>query len=311
MREQYQVPVIFVVGATASGKSALAMDLAQATGGVIFNCDSVQAYAKVHIGAAKPSAEDMRLVPHYLYSYVLPPREITAGDYRRDFVSALETVPASKPVFVTGGTGFYFQAIERGMFPLPPVSEEVSSQVRLEFRKEGGREKLYAELQRQDPEEAARIHINDSYRLCRAIEILRTSHQKPSEWRKKFSPQKPPFRLLKLGVRLPIEELERRISLRAEGMLKRGLVEETKQLLDEGLGEWAPLRSVGYKEVQDYLRGKSCLEALKEQIVLHTRQLAKRQITWFQRDKEIFWLHPESEKKEALSRVRGWLISLP
>jgi tRNA dimethylallyltransferase len=210
-------------------------------------------------------------------------------------------------VFVVGGTGFYFQAIEKGMYPIgaadPVTIQEVENEV------QESPEKLHQELRDKDPEAAAKISINDHYRLARAIEILRTHGKPPSQIRKEFEESRAPFPypLLKIGIRAPKEELLPRVAVRTQKMLKLGLLEEVQSLLDRGLSQWAPLQSVGYKEAIDYLKGRlTSEEELKNLIVQNTMRLAKKQRTWFQRDAEILWIS-RSEKELGLQRIQAFL----
>ncbi|WP_373999417.1 tRNA (adenosine(37)-N6)-dimethylallyltransferase MiaA [Bdellovibrio bacteriovorus] len=302
-------PVIFVVGSTATGKSEWALRLAQEFKGVIVNCDSIQVYKKVDIGAAKPSKEEQALVPHHLLDYVNPPQEMTAGQYCRDFYEVMEKIPEGTPVFVVGGTGFYFMAIEKGMYPVLPVSEEVQKQVAEELKTESGAQKLHQELLEKDPEYGAKIHLSDHYRIGRAIELIRTQGKSVTAIQKEFEESRAPFPfpLLKIGPSWDRELLKERIDLRTRKMLEAGLIEEVKQLLDEGLESWAPMSSVGYKETIAYLKNEISKEHLLEDISTNTRQLAKRQRTWFQRDKNIHWFDGKTGFSQARSVVEEFL----
>lgn len=286
--------VIFIVGPTASGKSEFALNLAIQNKGVIVNCDSVQAYAKVSIGAAKPTQEEMKLVPHYLYGHIAPLNKYTAGQYRRDFFELMEVLnqKSIENVYVVGGTGFYFQAIEKGMFEVHESTPQIKLQLQEEARAQNGLQNLYSELLKFDPESAHKIHPNDEYRLIRAIEIIRTSGRKPSELKKEIKDAAMPFPypLEKIGVNRAREDLHRRIQLRVKKMLSLGFIAEVQELRSEGLKDWEPMKSVGYKEVQSYLDGEiKTISELEDKIVISTRQLAKRQLTWFKRDQAIHW----------------------
>lgn len=306
-----QRKIVFVVGSTASGKSDWALKLAQKHNGVIVNCDSVQVYQHVDIGSAKPSLEEQSLVPHYLLDYVAPPEESTAGNYSRDFYAILEKIPEQKTVFVVGGTGFYFQAIEKGMYPVIQVEETIKKQIALELSESNGAQKLYAELEAIDPEYAKKIHVADAYRLGRAIELVRSQGKSVTQIQKEFEDQRKPFpfSLLKIGPQWNKEQLRERIVLRTEKMLELGLVDEVQGLLDKGLKEWAPVKSVGYKECVDFLEGLLPQSELSERIVINTYQLAKRQKTWFQRDKNIHWFKGDSEESAMQALVEEFLIT--
>lgn len=301
--------VIFVVGSTASGKSDWALRLAEEFHGVIVNCDSVQVYKHLDIGAAKPTKEEQARVPHYLLDYVLPPQEMTAGQYERDFHECLKSLPDDKPIFVVGGTGFYFMAIEKGMYPVLPVPAEIQKQVLDEMAEAGGPERLHAELLQADPVYGAKIALADHYRIGRAIELIRSHGKTLTQIQAEFEQtrEKFPYPLLKIGPDWEREVLRTRIRERTGKMLSTGLIEEVQGLLDKGLAEWAPLSSVGYKETLQFLRGEISREALMEEITKNTQQLAKRQKTWFQRDKEIHWLSGATGFPEARALVEKFL----
>ncbi|MGZ3768016.1 MAG: tRNA (adenosine(37)-N6)-dimethylallyltransferase MiaA [Bdellovibrio sp.] len=304
-------PVIFVVGSTASGKSEWALKLAQQTSGVIVNCDSVQIYKKLNIGTAKPTQEEQALVPHYLLDYVEPPEEMTAGKYSRDFFACMEKIPLGTPVYVVGGTGFYFMSIEKGMYPVVPVPVEIQKAVAEEMQKPGGSAKLYEELLQKDPEYGAKINIADHYRIGRALELIRSQGKSVTQIQADFeqSRQVFPYPLLKIGPSWDREILRERIALRTEKMLEAGLIDEVKSLLDQGLESWAPMSSVGYKETISFLKGQISREKLSEEITTNTRKLAKRQKTWFQRDKDIHWFDGSSGYSDAKVLVEKFLKS--
>lgn len=287
--------VVFVVGTTASGKSDYALIEAQKNQGAIVNCDSIQVYNGLNIGSAKPAREEMARVPHYLYSFAPMGSKLTAGMYSREFFNCLEEIKTQFPViYVVGGSGFYFQAIEKGMFPAPPVSEEIKQEILSELGTPEGAAKLYAEFKARDPKAAERIFPNDLYRLGRALELMRTDGRTVTEIQEAFEKQKQPFPypLTKIGIQVDKPELLRRVQLRTQKMLKAGLVDEVQGLLKEGYKDWSALQSVGYKECLDYLegRGAKSLAELEALIIQGTMQLAKKQRTWFRRDQEIEWL---------------------
>jgi len=302
-------PVIFVVGTTASGKSQWALEMAQNLSGSIVNCDSIQLYKSLDIGAAKPSREEMAIVPHYLYDYVPEGATMTAGNYSRDFFPCLENLPENHPVFVVGGTGFYFQAIEKGMYPVRQTPSGIQQEIAEILKTEEGAKKLYEEFQKIDPEAAQKIHARDHYRLGRAMELIRAEGKSVTQIQKEFSEAQAPFPypLLKIGLRWDREVLRERVRLRTQKMLDAGLVEEVEVLLSRGLGEWPALQSVGYKEVLEYLRDHKSREWLFENIIQNTMGLAKRQRTWFQRDSEIHWFEGDSGLTKALAEVQNFV----
>lgn len=303
-------PVVFVVGTTASGKSQWALDMAQHLSGSVVNCDSIQLYKSLDIGAAKPTPEETAIAPHYLYDYVPEGATMTAGNYARDFFACMETLPLQKPVFVVGGTGFYFQAIEKGMYPVRQTPPAIQQEVVEILKTEEGAKSLYEELQRFDPEAARKIHPQDHYRLGRAMELIRAEGKSITQIQKEFSEKQTPFPypLLKMGLRWDREVLRERVQLRTEKMLRAGIIEEVQSLVARGLADWSALQSVGYKEVLEYLREGKSETWLFDEIVQNTMGLAKKQRTWFQRDAEIQWFDGATGFEEAYRVVKKFII---
>ncbi|PIS11011.1 MAG: tRNA (adenosine(37)-N6)-dimethylallyltransferase MiaA [Bdellovibrio sp. CG10_big_fil_rev_8_21_14_0_10_47_8] len=289
--------VVFFVGPTASGKSGIAHAWAKKYSGAIINCDSIQVYRSLDIGSAKPSPQEMKEVPHFLFDYVSVGDEMTAGRFQRDFFEILEKIKGQYPfVLVVGGTGFYFQAIEKGMFPVGASNPEIKADVEKELATAVGPGRLYRELQEKDPAAAEKISINDHYRLGRAVEMMRSHGKTRAQVEQEFREQQTPFPypLLKLGLAVERDCLLSRVEVRVTEMLKRGLLQEVKVLIDQGHGEWAPLSSVGYRECVRFLRGEIPTELdLWKEIVQSTMKLVKKQRTWFQRDSELFWFSRE------------------
>lgn len=291
--------VVFVVGPTASGKSDWALKQAQKNNGVILNGDSIQCYQRLDIGSAKPTPAEMQLVPHELFSFVPVGEQLTVGDYYRLARETLHKLEQQKVsvVYVVGGTGFYFQALEKGLYPVAGRRPEIYEQLESELDDEGGAEKLYQELQAADPEAAAKISVNDHYRLLRALEVIRGTGESLTAAKEKFAQEsaqnKFPYELQKVGLWADREQLLPRVSVRAEKMLQSGLEHEVKQLLDEGFAQWPALDSVGYAQMKQWLQqNKPISESeLREQIITATLQLAKKQRTWFKRDPDIQWLY--------------------
>jgi tRNA dimethylallyltransferase len=288
--------VIFVVGPTAAGKSRWALEQAKKyPDSCIVNCDSVQIYKHLDIGSSKPSASELKTRPHYLYSEVDFPRTVTAGQYERLFFNLLESIPEKK-IFVVGGTGFYFQAIEKGMYPVSIVKDEVKKEFeRLVIEK--GFAYLYQWITKIDPEFAKKISINDHYRIERSYQLMRSEDKPMTQIQKEFSQaQRPfPYPLVKIGITEEKETLREMVTLRTKKMLQLGLIDEVKTMLEKGMGSWDPLSSVGYRETIQWLKPptssvSNTLAMLESEISTSTMQLIKKQKTWFQRDKDIRWL---------------------
>jgi tRNA dimethylallyltransferase len=301
--------IVFIVGPTGTGKSDLAVAAARQKNAVIVNIDSVQTFKHVKIGAAKPSAEMLKSVPHYLFDVVEAPANLTAGDYRRLALSLLDELVPQHNVFIVGGSGFYVQALEHGMFEVDPVPEEVFEKLEEDFAAFGNGV-MWSELDKADPAAAAKIHTNDTYRIKRALSLIR-AHGKPvSDAKLAFAGDvsnklSNKFKIRKLGLILPRERLRMRIQQRTLKMLDAGLVSEVKTLLEQGFGDWAPLKSVGYAETVRYLNGEIAQRDLAFEIVKNTMALAKRQVTWFKRDPEIRWFDAETEAGLAKNYLLG------
>jgi tRNA dimethylallyltransferase len=303
--------VVFVVGATATGKSSIALEAAQRYQAEILNTDSVQIYKHVDIGTAKPSKDELELVPHHLFSLVEPKTKYSAGSYRKKALEYLADAKdrGVKVVFAVGGSGFYIQALQKGMFTLSPPPKELSERIRKDFKKLGS-QTMYEKLVSIDSDYAQSISENDSYRILRAIEIFEHLGKKPSQVQKEFQPEPLPYPFVTLGIQRLRSKLFEIIAKRTDIMLQNGLIEETKALLDRGYGDWAPLASVGYKETVSFLKGELSREELSEKISISTRQLAKRQSTWFRRDPSIIWFDPDHNRHGVVEYLDEYLASI-
>lgn len=275
------------MGPTAAGKSAWALEQAKKYQGAIVNCDSIQVYKELDIGSSKPSLQERKEIPHYLFDYVDYPQEMTAGQYTRDFFDILKQIP-QKVIFVVGGTGFYFQALEQGMYPVRQISDQVREKVQKDLN-EKSHENIYLWIKEKDPLYAQKISINDKYRIERAYELMSSENKTVTQVQEEFNQQKQrfPYPYLKIGVTGKKEELLPLVQTRTKRMLQQGLEQEVQMLLKKGYKGWAPLESVGYKEVQEYLEKKLDSAWLEDEINKNTMKLIKKQRTWFQRDKQI------------------------
>ena len=284
------------MGPTAAGKSSWALRQALKYKAAIINCDSIQVYRDLDIGSSKPTLMEREQVPHYLYDYVSFPQEMTAGQYVRDFFLTLDKIKEDL-VFVVGGTGFYFQALEQGMYPVKTLSQEIKEKIHREFQKMTLAE-VFLWIQERDPVYSQKISANDSYRLERAFELMVTENKSMTQIQEDFNlaKKKFPYKYLKVGITAEKSELLVSVQKRTQQMLENGLIDEVKNLLNKGYLQWAPMTSVGYKEVVLYLNAHPKMndikkienrEALHQEIVSQTMKLIKKQKTWFKRDKEI------------------------
>lgn len=276
--------VVFVYGPTCSGKTELGIRLAEDFGGEILSCDSVQVYKHIDIGSAKPNKSELARAKHHLVDFVDYPRKYNAADFREDALSVLKKLEQQghKLVYVVGGTGFYFQALEKGMSEAPSVDSGLAEAIRLEA--ESDLSKLWEELVEGDRTYSEKIASGDTYRICRAIELLRSGYKASELFRAKESNF--PYPLYKIFLNPERDQLRKRMDQRTMKMLEAGLVNELKQLRAQGYTDWTPLSSVGYKEVGEFLDSKIEQSELAFWISTRSMQLAKRQRTWFARDKE-------------------------
>ena len=286
--------VIFLVGPTASGKSALALSLAKKFNGAILNSDSVQVYQGLTIGSAAPTLAEKQEIPHFFFQEIPAPRKITAADYARRAHEILKENEKKFPViFVVGGTGFYLQALEKGMLPIEKADSEIQSELEKALAR-GEQAKLHQDLLRLDPVVGGRISANDHYRLVRALEICLRTGRPMSQIEREHREQGVPFpyELMKIGIQPDRPTLLLNVRRRTEKMLESGLVDEVQTLLGLGFRDWEPLQSVGYKETLAHLEKDPelpTISALEERVIQNTMRLTKKQKTWFQRDPDIIW----------------------
>ncbi len=287
-----KIKLLVLSGPTGSGKSELAVRVAERIGGEIVNADSMQVYRGMDIGTAKPPAEALARVPHHLLSIVAPDQNFTASDFRREAAAAIADIDGrGKKAIVVGGTGLYIRALLEGLVDSPTADPEL----RLQFAELTG-EELLRRLFLVDPETASRLHANDRVRLIRALEVFNQTGRPISAFRSEHAFSGSYYRTLKMAIRVERPELYRRIDSRVEQMLQDGLVAEVGSLLARGYGtELKAMRSIGYKEISAHLAGETTLDEAVSLIKRDTRRYAKRQMTWFCKESEINWLeYPES-----------------
>jgi tRNA dimethylallyltransferase len=285
--------LVVVLGPTASGKSSLAISLAERFSGEIVSCDSVAVYRNFKIGTAKPSGEDRSRIPHHLIDVADPAEPFTAGEYARQARAALSEIATRGHLpIVVGGTGLYLRALLEGLFPGPQRSDELRERLRARAS-ERGSEYLHRLLRRVDPAAALQIHPNDVPKLIRAIEVCLTARGPMSElWRQRGRDPLRGFRILRIGLNPPRHQLYDRINQRAAQMFDNGLIGETQGLLQRYGDARAitPIHSLGYEQALQYLRGELSLAQAVAAAQQGHRNYAKRQMTWFRREPEVTWL---------------------
>jgi tRNA dimethylallyltransferase len=279
-------PLLIVAGPTASGKTALALTLAEALHGEIISCDSVSVYRGLDIGSAKPSAAERARVPHHCLDLYDPDQPCTAGDYARHARAAIADIRSRSHLpIVAGGTGLYLRALLEGLAPAPPRDEALRA--RLRTRKPAS---LHPILRRLDPRAAQLIHPNDSPKLIRSLEVTLLARQpQTQQWHAGRDPLEG-FRILQLGLNPPRAELYARINDRAKRMFDNGLLAETAALRARFGDDCRALTSLGYAQAMAVLRNELTLEAAIAAAQQGHRNYAKRQLTWFRRDPTLHWL---------------------
>lgn len=284
-----KMPLIVVVGPTGSGKSGLAVDLALGFGGEIVNCDSVQVYRHLNVGAAKLPEVERQGVPHHLIDVVEPDQVFTAGDYLRLGRSVLSQICNRHRVpIVTGGTGLYLKALLEGLFEGPKRSESLRN--RLSNRAaQRGTTYLHRLLSRVDSSSARSISPNDKPKMIRALEVYFLTSVPISQHFTSGGDPLHGFEVLQIGLNPPRQRLYEFIDRRVEEMFATGLVPEVQEIRSRFGDDPKPLRSLGYAQTVAYLRGEVGLAGAMALTQRQTRQYAKRQMTWFRRDKEIKW----------------------
>ena len=300
--------LVIVLGPTAVGKSELALELALRTDGEIVNADSQQVYRYMDIGTGKPSQADRQRVPHHLIDVVNPDEEFNAALFRRLATEAIEQIEhRQKTAVVCGGTGLYLKVLMHGLFTGPGQCPEIRKVLEEQISEEG-LATLYQRLVAIDAGVTSTIHPNDRQRIIRALEVYQSTGKPLSQWQKGHSFQEDPFDLLKIGLARERPELYDHINRRCDHMIHSGLLEEVRGLVSQGFGlELKPLRSVGYRQMGAVIEGAKNLADASMEMKQETRKLAKRQLTWFRRDSEIRWFHPEAEKEEIFRTVSEFL----
>ncbi len=301
-------PLLVLLGPTASGKSALALFLAEKLSGEILVCDSTQVYRHFEIGTAKPTAAEYAHVPHHVLDLCEPHEEFTAGDYLRLGRAALDQISArGRLPIVVAGTGLYLRALLEGLSPLPPRSPELRA--RLQARaEERGSGCLHRLLARVDPASAKEIAPQDTPKLVRALEVFFVARRPRAELFRAGRTRLEGYTVEKMGLLGDRQRLYQRIEARVDSMLAAGWLDEARRLRDRFSDDVKPFGILGYKQLAAHLRGEVLLEEAVKQIKQETRNFGKRQLTWFRREPGVEWLPGFGDapalQAEALARLR-------
>jgi len=302
------LPLVAIVGPTASGKSALGVKLAERFGGEVVACDSTQLYRGFDIGTAKPGPSERRGIPHHLVDVLGPEDDATAGGYRQLALSILEDLRRRNrlPVF-TVGTGLYSRALLEGLADVPQRSEELRERLRASVE-EHPPGHLHRILKRLDPEAAKKIAPADEQKLIRAVEVCVLARKPISEVHRSGRVPLEGWRVIKVGLMPPREKLNERIHARTDAMLEQGWRREVQALLESGLSEDSkPLDFIGYRELRAVLRGEITLEEARGAIQQATRRYAKRQLTWFRKEQGVRWFSGFGDDAAVQDGAIEWL----
>jgi tRNA dimethylallyltransferase len=309
--EPSQAPLVVIAGPTGSGKSELALRVAETYSGEIVNCDSVQVYRHFRIGAAKLAPAERRGVPHHLIDAIEPGEPFSAGDYSRLARRALAEITArSRLPVVAGGTGFYLRALLDGLFAGPVRDERLRARLAARQARRPG--SLHRLLRRFDPVSAARIHPNDASKLIRALEVILLERRPLSQLFQAGRDRLAGYRALKLALDPPRQALYARLDRRVERMYRDGLVDETRAILERGYPRAArPFESLGYKQALMAIDGRIGIDAAIADTKLATRRYAKRQWTWLRREPDLEWTPGFGDdplvQQQVLARVAEFL----
>ncbi|OGR12890.1 MAG: tRNA (adenosine(37)-N6)-dimethylallyltransferase MiaA [Desulfobacula sp. GWF2_41_7] len=285
--------IIIICGPTGVGKTPLAVRVAQKFNGEIVGADSMQIYRHLNIGTAKPDPEEMDLVRHHLIDCIDPKDEFDAGRYVKLADKAIQDITSrGKIPIITGGTGLYIKALLNGLFRSESICTETLSRLALEL-KEKGVHALYEKLSECDPKAADRIHPNDSFRVIRAIEVFQTTGNRISDYQKRHSFHDHRYESLKIGLYLEREKLYDRINQRVDMMMNKGLLNEVLSMVENGYSfNLKSMQSIGYRHMAMFIQKKIDLPEAINLLKRDTRRYAKRQFTWFNKDKDIAWYNP-------------------
>jgi len=300
--------VVAILGPTASGKSALAMALAERYRGEIVNCDSTAVYRGFDIGTDKVSAAGRRGIPHHLIDIVDPTDDYTAAQYARDAAQAIREIHArGRLPFVVGGTGFYYRALTRGLFPGP--GRDAALRRRLEsIAERRGVAFLHRLLKRVDPGSAQRIQPRDLKRMVRALEVFFLTGQPLTAHFADTASPIADLRVLPIALKLPAEQTSARVTRRVDAQFARGLLDEIRDLLARGVSEGArPFGGLVYRQALEHLHGVRDEPATRALIAQENRRYARRQLTWFRKEPDVHWFAGPGESDETRAAVDALL----
>ena len=288
--------VIVICGPTASGKTALSIELAKRINGEIVSCDSMQIYKDMNIGTAKPTIEEMQGIKHYLIDFVSPDERYSVADYKNDAKKAIkEILQKGKVPIIVGGTGLYVDSLIYEIeYPNIEFDEKYRQELE-EIAEQDGLEKLYQQAKEIDPDATEKISENDKKRILRILEIYHATGKNKTEQEKESRKKEVEYDYKVFALNWDREKLYKRINKRVDIMIEQGLIDEVRQIYQKYEKFPTAMQGLGYKEVVEYLNKEITKEEMIEKIKQETRRYAKRQLTWFRKNKQTIWLDAQNE----------------
>ena len=284
--------VIVICGPTASGKTKLSIELAKKLNGEIVSADSMQIYKDMTIGTAKPTKEEMQGIKHYLIDFVSPDTRYNVAEYKKDAINAIDEIIAKgKTPIVVGGTGLYVNSLIYEI-DYPEIELDLNYRKKIEkIAEHEGLDRLYEMAVKVDKQAMQKISSNDKKRICRVLEIYHATGKTKTQMEIESRLREPKYNYLVFGINMDRDKLYDRINRRVDIMIKDGLIDEVKAVLDKYNDFPTAMQGLGYKEVAEYLNGETTKDDMIEKIKMETRRYAKRQLTWFRRYEDIVWIN--------------------
>ena len=296
--------VIVLCGPTASGKTSLSIELAKRINGEIISCDSMQIYKDMDIGTAKPTEQEKQGIKHYLLDFLSPEVRYSVADYKKDAEKAIEEILKKRKVpIIVGGTGLYINSL---IYNIEYKDSKIDIDYRNKLEKmvvEKGLENLYEMAQKIDPEAMKNISHNDKKRIIRVLEIYNETGKTKTELEIESRKNEPKYNYIVFALDMDRDKLYERINKRVDIMLKNGLIHEVEKLINTYKIMPTAMQGLGYKEVVEYLKGNCTEEEMVEKIKMETRRYAKRQLTWFRKNKETIWLNGLEEADKNINTI--------
>ncbi len=296
--------VIVICGPTASGKTAISIELAKKINGEIVSCDSMQIYKEMNIGTAKPTQDERQGIKHYLLDFVSPDERYSVADYKKDAKQAIkEILQKGKTPIVVGGTGLYIDSL---IYEIEYQNIEFDEKYRNHLEEqanEKGLEELYEQAKKIDPEAIEKISKNDKKRILRILEIYHATGKNKTEQEKESRKKEVEYDYKVYALNWDRSKLYERIDKRVDIMIEQGLIDEVKEIYQKYRKFPTAMQGLGYKEVVEYLNGQTTKDEMIDKIKQETRRYAKRQLTWFRKNKQTIWLDAQDELQDIIKLI--------